>query len=221
VNYYQKRGISRVLQTIVPVVSSLDDASEFSSIIDVAKSIISAHSDSHEEIDAESDSNGIPSSTDGRKSVRYKAYKTYDSYLSVSEMLLMGDPISVVSLDHGNEFFVVLKDKERNQVVKIRPGNLSGFFCDMAYFEWRIDPISISITTFGNGLSKLESRISCKALLLPLIQWRKHTFDGDMPATAPFGLITDDWEEMFADGSIQKPKFTQPLTPPTNVEMVE
>jgi hypothetical protein len=120
-------------------------------------------------------------------------------------MLRTGDHVS------GNDLFVVLKDKEKKLVVQIHL--ILFLVISVTYFERRLDPNSNSITTFGNGRNWLESRILCKALLLPLIQWRKHTFEGEMPATAPFGLITDDWEEMFADGFIRKPMFTQPIPP--------
>jgi hypothetical protein len=83
----------------------------------------------------------------------------------------------------------------------------------MAYFEWEVNPTPVSIDTFGNTLLKLDRRITRHALLLPLIQWAKHKFAGDTPVTAPFGMITDDWEEMFADRSAQKPLFPLP-TPP-------
>jgi hypothetical protein len=213
VNYYQNRGISRVLQTIVPAIDELDDASLYSSMIDAARNIISVDSDSKVLVDDDAVPNDIDSSsTDGRQSVRYKSFKTYDSQRFVSNLLQTGVPISVVGLDGCDDIFVVLKDKENKLVLRLRPGSFLGHFSAMAYFDWRVDPSPVSICSIGNVPFPLDSRISRRALLLPLIHWQKHTFVGTIPETAPFGLITDDWEEMFADGSVQKPKFL-PVVP--------
>jgi hypothetical protein len=186
------------------VVSDREDASAFSSLLDVSRDSIHLNSDSQEVVANDEDPNGTPtSSTGGRTSVWYKSFKRYDSRDQVNELVLEGNPISVIELDGGANFLAVFKDPDKLQVVYLRRGGFVGSYCGMAYFQWSVDPAPVSIGTFGNGSLFLEGRISRKALLLPLIQWGLLPYSGNFPE----------------DGSVQKSNFKLAIPPMENHPM--
>ena len=184
--YYHKRSIKEVISSSIANMPSSDRPTQATKqMLTVAKSLVSS------EQSATGEKDWMPTSTDGISRSRYKAFVTYLSSNDVIQRILNRSPVSIILSSIG--YLAAIKE---SQLVCLTVGQYVRTTCGAAYFQWHALPNAIPQP---NGF--FSTMVLSYGILLPCPLTKEES-----DSTPSYYLVTSDWQELLADGSVDMPQ---------------